>query len=57
MVSDVLFHAETAITRYLNAPTYRNVYSPEIRKRLLELIAKMKDIREELDSLPARTPS
>jgi len=53
MISDVLFDAKEEIERYLTDPIFFDTYSdPGLRNRLNDLIAKMEEIRIELDSPP-----
>lgn len=53
MISDVLFDAKEEIERYLTDPIFFDTYSdPNLRNRLNDLIAKMEEIRIELDTPP-----
>ncbi len=50
MISDVLFDAVQEIDRYLNDPTFKEVYSGRLRGRIIELRDAMNAMRIELDT-------
>jgi hypothetical protein len=52
MVSDVLFDAVDGLRYYLKEPTFRDVYTGKLRKRIEHLVKEMESIRVELDCPP-----
>jgi len=51
-ISDVLFDAVEEINRYLDDPCYNNMYSGDLRKRIIAIRDAMESIRKELDTPP-----
>ncbi len=52
MISDVLFEAVEQIDQYLNDPGYDDMYSGDLRKRIMSLREKMDAVRVALDTPP-----
>ncbi len=53
MISDILFDAIERIDWYLDE--YKDVYTGEIRKRIIDVRDIMHELRDELDTLPDAT--
>ncbi len=57
MLPVALTNAVTKIDRYLNDSTYDDVYSGSMRERIIKLRNEMDQLRAELETPPAETPS